>query len=88
MSIGSRRLRQIHHSRINSPVRVEREIVNAEVLSRLVVSKVVEQDGAENGALRFHIRRQRADGVIGSGQGISLSESLDCGVPNILATTL
>jgi hypothetical protein len=57
-------------------VRVEREILDAKMLSGLVVSKVVEQDGAQNRALRLHIRRQRADRVIGSGQGIFSQKAL------------
>ena len=39
-------------------MRVEREIFDPQMLRRLVVGKVVEQDGAENRALGFHVGRE------------------------------
>jgi len=39
------------------------------MLCRLVVRKVIEEDGAQNRALGIYIRRKRADGVLGSSQG-------------------
>src|SRR5580693_5914662 len=64
-----RRLRQIDHARINPPVRVERKILDAQMLRRLVIGKVVEQDRAQNGALSLYVRRKSADAVVGGGQG-------------------
>ena len=68
-----RRLRQIHHPRINPPVRVQRKILDPQMLRRLVIGKIVQQDRAQNRALGFHIRRKGADRVIGSRQS-SLSQ--------------
>ena len=36
------------------------------MLRRLVVSKIVQQDRAQNRTLRFYIRRKSADAVFGS----------------------
>ncbi len=61
-----RRFRQVHHPRINPPVRVEREIFDPQMLGGLVVGKVVEQDRAQNRAFGLDVRRKSADAVIGS----------------------
>ncbi len=47
-------LLQVAHARINAAMRVEREVVRGEVLGGLVVERVVEQDRAQDGALRLH----------------------------------
>ena len=83
-----RRLRQIDHARINAAVRVEREIFGPQMLRRLVVSKVVEQDRAQDRALGFHVRGKRADAVIGSGQGFFSQGIFDRGILNILSRCL
>ena len=80
-----RRLRQVHHARINPPVRIERKILHPQMLRRLVVSKVVEQDRAQNRALSVYIRRKRADRVIRCGQDFSraqISKSYDKHYPH------
>ena len=59
-----RRLGQIHHARVDAPVRIEREIFRPQMLGRLVVGEIVEQDRAQNGALGFHIRGKHAEVVI------------------------
>src|SRR6185503_5876982 len=63
-------LGQVHHAGVNAAVRVERKVFRLEVLRRLVVGKVVQQDGAENGPLGFNVGRQAVgESVVGSGQG-------------------
>jgi len=48
-------------------MRVERKVFRLEVFRRLIVGEVIEQDRAEDGALRFDVCRERADEtVIGS----------------------
>ena len=63
-----RRLRQIHHPRVNAPVRIKREILDPQMLGCLVVRKVVEQNRAQDRAFSFYIRGERADRVLRSGQ--------------------
>ncbi len=70
----TRRLRQIHHARINSPVRVQRKILDAKMLGGLVIGKVVEENRAQNGALRFYVRGKSADAVI-SGRHVRIVSS-------------
>ncbi len=65
-----RRFRQIDHPGINPPVRIEREIFDPQMLGRLVVSKVVEQNRAQNRALGLYVRRKSAETVISSRQSI------------------
>jgi hypothetical protein len=60
----TRRFRQIDHAPVNPPVRVERKILDPQMLRRLVISKVVEQDRAQNRALGFYVRRKSADVVV------------------------
>ena len=55
---GPGRFGQIHHAGVNAAMGVERKIFRLEMLSRLVVRKIIQQDGAENGALGFHVCRQ------------------------------
>ena len=65
------RLGQIHHAGVNAAMRVERKIFRLEMLSRLVVGKIVQQDGAENGTLGFNVGRQAVrETVVGSCQGL------------------
>ena len=61
-----RRLRQVHHARVNPPVRIQRKVLDPQMLRRLVVSKIVEQDRAQNRTLRLHVRRKTADRIFGS----------------------
>src|SRR5207302_6109493 len=71
-----RRLGQIDHARVNAPVRIEREIFRAQMLGGLVIGKIVEQNGAENGALGFDAGRKCADAVVGSCQTVPRAEFL------------
>jgi hypothetical protein len=49
-------------------MRVEGEILRAQVLSGFVIGVVIEEDGPENRALGVYARGQCADAVIGRGQ--------------------
>jgi hypothetical protein len=50
-------------------MRIEREIFRLEMLGGLIVGKIVQQDGAENGTFGFHICRKTVrETVVGSGQ--------------------
>ncbi len=67
---GPGRLGQVHHAGVNAAMGVERKVFRLEMLRRLVVSKVVEQDGAENRALGLNIGRQAVrETVVSSCQG-------------------
>ena len=39
-------------------MRIEREIFGLEMFCRFIEGKIIEQNGAQDGALRFDIRRQ------------------------------
>ena len=63
-------LGQIHHARINAAVGVEREVFRLEMLGSLVVGKIVQQDGAEDGTFGFHVGRKAVrETVVSSSQG-------------------
>jgi hypothetical protein len=65
------RLGQVHHAGVNAAMRIEREIFRLEVLSCLVVRKIIQQDGAENGAFGFHVCREAVrETVVSGGQGL------------------
>ncbi len=53
-------LLQIAHARINAAMGVEREVVGGEMLGGLIVERVIEQDCAQDGALRLHAHGQPA----------------------------
>ena len=50
-------------------MRIEREILNAQMLGGLVVGKIVEQDRAQNRALSFYVGGNGTHRVIGRGHG-------------------
>ena len=63
------RLGQIHHAGVNAAMGVERKVFRLEMLGRLVVGKIIQQDGAEDGPLGFHVGRQAVrETVVGSCQ--------------------
>ena len=72
---GTRGFRQIDHASVNPAVRVERKVFDSQVFGGLVISKVVEQDRAQNRALGFYVRRKRADVVVSSGHGLDVFPS-------------
>ena len=60
-------LLQVAHPRINAAMRVQREVVSGEVLRSLIVERIVQQNCAQDGALRLHAYGQPAlQTVIGS----------------------
>ena len=64
------RFGQVHHARVNAAMGVEREIFRLQMLGRLVVRKIVQQDGAEDGAFGFNVRGQAVrEIVVGRCQG-------------------
>ena len=69
---------EIDHARINTAMRIERKIFDAQMLGSLVVGEIIEQDRAEDGALGFYIRGKSADAVIGCGHAESISSSWKC----------
>ena len=66
---------------------VEREIFRLEMFSGLVIGEVVQQDGAQNGAFRFHVSGKAVrETVVGSGQCLFIcGENSRRGVSAILA---
>jgi hypothetical protein len=58
---GPRRLGEVHHARVDAAVRVDGEIFGPEVLSGVVESVIVEEDGAQDGTLGVDIRWKTAD---------------------------
>src|SRR3977135_2791137 len=48
-------------------MRIERKIVRTQVLRSLVIRKIIEQNGAQDGALGFHVCGKTADAVVGGG---------------------
>src|SRR5208282_2122866 len=50
---GPRRFGQIHHARIDAPMRVKGKVFRFQVLGGFVIGVIVEQDGAEDSALSF-----------------------------------
>ncbi len=71
-----RRFRQVDHARINPPVRVERKILDPQMLRRLVIRKIIQQNRAQNRALRFYIRGKSADAVISGRHVLDISSTL------------
>ncbi len=59
-----RRFGKVHHARINPPVRVQQKIFRLQVLRSLVVSQIIEQNGAQNRALGLDIRRKALRGNV------------------------
>jgi hypothetical protein len=50
---------------------VEGKVFRLEMLSRLVVRKIIQQDSAENGSFGFDVCRETVgETVVGSGQGL------------------
>jgi hypothetical protein len=60
----TRGFRQVDHAPVDAPVRVERKIFDPQMFGRLIVSKVIEQDRAQNRALGFYVRGKSADVVV------------------------
>ncbi len=56
-----RRFGQIHHPRINTPVRVNGKIFRLKMLGCIVEGVIVEQHRAQDGALGFNVCRQPPD---------------------------
>ena len=61
---GPGRLSQVHHAGVNAAVGVERKIFGLEMLSGLVVRKIIQQDGAENGAFGFNVGGQAVREIV------------------------
>ncbi len=61
------RFSQIHHPRINPPVRVDGKVFRLKMLGRIVEGMIVEQNRAQDGALGFNVSRHTPDGVLYSG---------------------
>src|SRR5882762_95463 len=61
----TRGLGQIDHARIDPAMRIERKIVRTQMLRSLVIRKIIEQNGAQDGALGFYVRRKTADAEVG-----------------------
>ena len=49
-------------------MRIERKIVRTQVLRSLVIRKIIEQNGAQDGALGFYVCGKTADAVVGGSQ--------------------
>jgi len=63
------RLGQIHHAGVNAAMGVERKVLRLQVLSCLVVGKIIQQDSAKNRPLGFHVSWQTVrETVVGSCQ--------------------
>ena len=56
-----RRFGQIHHARIDAPVRVNGKVIRFKVLGGIVEGVIVKQHSAQNGALGLNASRQTAD---------------------------
>src|SRR5436305_3048965 len=70
----TRRVGQIHHARVNAPVRIEQKVFGLQVLGSLVIRKIVEQDRAEDGALSFYVRWKSLRGDVISGGHLSCAD--------------
>jgi hypothetical protein len=57
-----RRFGQIHHPRINAPVRVNGKIFRLKMLGSVVERVIIKQNSAQDGALGVNISRKAADG--------------------------
>src|SRR5258708_2569470 len=58
------RFGDVHHAEINPAVRVDGEVFGFQVLGRIVVGMVVEQNCAKNGAFGLYVRGKNAYAVI------------------------
>ena len=67
---GARMFGQLQHARVNAAMGVEREIFGAQMLGGVVESAIVEQDGAEDGALGFDVCRHAPDGGVDGGHNV------------------
>ncbi len=67
---GPRGLGEVHHAGINTAMGVERKVFRAQMLGGIVVGVIVEQDGAEDGALGFDVRRHASDGGVDGGHDV------------------
>ena len=56
-----RGLGQVHHPRVNAAMGVDGEVLGLQMLGGIVVGVIVEQDGAQDRAFRFNVRRHAAD---------------------------
>ena len=68
-----RRLRQLHHARVNPPVGIQRKVLRPQMLRRLVEMMVVEQDRAQNGSLRVDVRRHASDVAVDGRHDVQVS---------------
>ena len=51
------RFGQVHHARINAPVRINGKILGLQMLGGIIEGVIIQQHSAEDRALRFNVRR-------------------------------